>query len=70
MENLYQKISYIKAATGNLSKTMLNFNKAISMYLLGGRRGGGGWWNKPNLQIKIKQEVKHITTSSTTFAEF
>ena len=36
MENLYQKISYIKAATGNLSKTMLNFNKAISMYLLWG----------------------------------
>ena len=67
MENLYKKISYIKAATGNLSKTMLNFNKAISMYLLG---GGGGVWNKPNLQIKIKQEVKHITTSSTTFAEF
>ena len=31
-----KKISYIKAATGNLSKTMLNFNKAISMYLLGG----------------------------------
>ena len=46
-----KKLSYIKAATGNLSKTMLNFNK-------------------PNLQIKIKQEVKHIITSSTTFAEF
>lgn len=54
MENLYQTISYIKAAIGNLSKTMLNFNKASTPFLC---TPAGG--NKPNLQYKIKQEVKH-----------